>query len=241
MKGTRRSRALVSSRGQGSDDTLLGCRGLSKRFGSTIAVAGVDMDLGEGEILALTGESGSGKSTLLLCLAGILLPDAGEVRFRGRPLNAVSDGERTALRRTEFGFVFQLGHLVPDLSALMNVALPLMLNGASRPRAEAAARAWLGRFGVGSLGDRRPGEMSVGQAQRVAVARALVTRPSVVFADEPTGSLDSRNAEVVIEMLTRAAREQGSAVLLATHSATVAGVADRQLVMRDGMVAGAVR
>jgi putative ABC transport system ATP-binding protein len=123
----------------------------------------------------------------------------------------------------------------------MNVALPLMLSGTSRRRAEAEARGWLRRFSVSALEDRRPGEMSVGQGQRVAVARALVTRPRVVFADEPTGSLDSRNAAVVIEMLARTAREHGSAVLLATHSAAVAGVADRELVMRDGIVMGVAR
>lgn len=230
-----RTGASVQSEGR---VPLLACRGLRKRFGSTVALRGVEIDLREGEILALTGESGSGKSTLLLCLAGVLLPDGGDVRFRGRSLIRLSDRERTALRRTEFGFVFQLGHLVSDLPALLNVALPLMLNGVARRRAEEQARVWLRRFGVGEIVDRKPGEMSVGQAQRVAVARAMVTGPSVVFADEPTGSLDSRNAAVVIEMLVGTAREHGTAVVLATHSATVAGVADRELVMKDGILAG---
>ncbi len=225
----------------GGGKPVLRCRDMHKRFGSTVALAGVDLQLFEGEILAVSGESGSGKSTLLLCMAGILALDEGAVVFRGQDLADMPDSKRTALRRTEFGFVFQLGHLVADLPAVVNVALPLMLNGTPRSQAQSAARRWLGRFGVEDLADRRPGDMSVGESQRVAVARSLVSRPTVVFADEPTGSLDSGNAGIVIQMLVEAAREDGAAVVLVTHSPAIARLADRELVMRDGAIDGAAR
>lgn len=218
-------------------ESILSCRGLRKRFGATPALTGVDLSLHEGEVVAVTGESGSGKSTLLLCLAGILRPDGGEVSFEGKQLTRLSDTELSELRRTHFGFVFQLGHLVPDLPAVVNVALPLLLGGARRAEAERLAMDWLDRLGVVGVADRKAGEMSVGQAQRVAVARALIARPRVVFADEPTGSLDSKNAAAVLELLLDAAREQGAAVLLATHSRSVAGAADRTVFLRDGTIA----
>ncbi len=224
--------------GQSPPPGVLACRGLRKSFGSTVALRGVDLDVRPGEVLAVTGESGSGKSTLLLCLGGILLPDGGSVTFCGQELGALSDPERTALRRTEFGFVFQLGHLVPDLPAVLNVALPLMLNGIDRRRAEREALDLLEHVGVAELAGRRPGEMSVGQAQRVAVARALITSPSVVFADEPTGALDSGNAAKVLDLLVAGARERGATLILVTHSSAVAAVADRKVVMRDGMIVG---
>jgi putative ABC transport system ATP-binding protein len=229
------TRPSPSRRGQVAE-SLLVARGVIKRFGETIALRGVELVVRQGEILAITGESGSGKSTLLLCMAGILPVDAGEVLYGGQDLATLRDAERTVLRRTDFGFVFQLGHLVTDLSAVVNVALPLMLAGKRRQAAEREAHAWLRRFGVDEVADRRPGDMSVGQAQRVAVARAFVTGPRVIFADEPTGSLDSKNSAVVIDLLVNAAHQQGSAVMLATHSETVASAADSKCVMRDGLI-----
>ena len=187
------------------------------------------------------GPSGSGKSTLLHCLAGILAPDAGTVLFEGRRIEGLSESERTRLRRTAFGFVFQFGQLVPELSAVENVALPLLLNNVRRSVAEARAAAWFPRLGLEGMERRRPGEMSGGQAQRVAVARALVTEPSVVFADEPTGSLDTIAGEQVMELLTTAAVEQNTSVLLVTHEARVAAYAGREIVVRDGRVSGADR
>jgi putative ABC transport system ATP-binding protein len=166
---------------------------IHKRFGSTVALDGLALEVDGGEIVAILGPSGSGKSTVLLCLAGILLPDAGEVRYRGRSLAEVSDAVRTRLRRDEFGFVFQFGQLVPELTALDNVSLPLRLAGLRRRDAIGRAREFLGQLGVDDVAEKRAGEMSGGQAQRVAVARALVSRPRVIFADEPTGSLDSTN------------------------------------------------
>jgi putative ABC transport system ATP-binding protein len=216
---------------------LVEAEDVQKRFGGTVALDGVSLRMGGGEIVAILGPSGSGKSTLLLCLAGILTPDAGDVRYRGRSLASVSDAVRTRLRRDEFGFVFQFGQLVPELTALDNVSLPLRLAGLTRRDAIARAREFLGTLGVDDIADKRAGEMSGGQAQRVAVARALVTRPRVIFADEPTGSLDSTNGELVMELLVSTARHQGSSVVLVTHEPQVAAYADREVVVRDGKLA----
>jgi len=210
---------------------------VQKRFGGTVALEDVSLGLAGGEIVAVLGPSGSGKSTLLLCLAGILLPDEGDVRYRGRSMAAVTDSTRTKLRRDEFGFVFQFGQLVPELTALDNVSLPLRLAGVKRRAAVMRAREWLEMLGVDDVADHRAGEMSGGQAQRVAVARALVTGPRVVFADEPTGSLDSINGELVMELLVSTARRQGTSVILVTHEPQVAAYADREVVVRDGRVA----
>ncbi|GAB2751443.1 ABC transporter ATP-binding protein [Amycolatopsis magusensis] len=213
---------------------LLKARDLHKSFGHTTALRGADISVRAGEVLAVMGPSGSGKSTLLHCLAGIVTPDSGTIDYRGRDLIGMSDKERSALRRTEFGFVFQFGQLVPELTCLENVALPLRLTGAKRSVAEEKARQWLDRLEVGELGGRRPGDVSGGQGQRVAVARALVTGPKVIFADEPTGALDSLNGEMVMRMLTDAARTTQAAVVLVTHEPRVAAYSDREVVVRDG-------
>jgi putative ABC transport system ATP-binding protein len=185
------------------------------------------------------GPSGSGKSTLLHCLAGILPPDAGSVAYEGRELTTMSDRERSALRRRDFGFVFQFGQLVPELDCVENVALPLRLEGVRRREAERRATRWLERLEVAALAAKRPGDISGGEGQRVAVARALATEPRVLFADEPTGALDSLNGERVMELLTAAARDHGAAVVLVTHEPRVAAYADRQIVVRDGRIGGA--
>ena len=213
---------------------LLACRDLRKAFGATPALAGASLELAAGEIVAVMGPSGSGKSTLLHCAAGILVPDEGQVLFDGQSVGELSDARRSALRRSDFGFVFQFGRLVPELSCIENVSLPLRLSGT--PRRDAAGRAaeWLERLEVTDVAAKLPGEVSGGQGQRVAVARALVTQPRVVFADEPTGALDSLNGERVMQLLTVAARETGAAVVLVTHEARVAAYADREVIVRDG-------
>jgi putative ABC transport system ATP-binding protein len=183
------------------------------------------------------GPSGSGKSTLLHCLAGILVPDSGAVYFAGQRIDTTSDAERSALRRERFGFVFQLGQLVPELTAEENVALPLLLNGVGRGEAIGRARSWFDRLDLAGLERRRSGELSAGQAQRVALARGLVAAPDVVFADEPTGSLDSLAGEQVMELLVGAARDHGTTVVLVTHDPRVAAYADREVIVRDGRVA----
>ncbi|MFE9773101.1 ABC transporter ATP-binding protein [Streptomyces sp. NPDC005931] len=217
-------------------EPLLVARDLVKTHGRTPALRGASLDLLTGEVLAVTGASGSGKSTLLHCLAGIVRPDRGSVTYRGQRLDQLPEKRLSMLRRTDFGVVFQFGQLIPELTALDNVALPLLLAGASRSRAHERAGEWLERFGVRGQEGLRPGEMSGGQAQRTALARALVTGPKVVFADEPTGALDSLAAEQAMTALAHTARESGTAVLLITHDAQTAAYADREVSLRDGTV-----
>lgn len=217
-------------------EPLIVAENLRLSFGATTALDSASVEVHAGEVLALMGPSGSGKSTLLHCLAGILHPDQGRVTYAGRDLTALHDDERSALRRTEFGFVFQFGQLVPELTCLENVALPLRLGGAARGAARRSAAAWLDRLEVSDVAGKRPGQVSGGQGQRVAVARALVTRPKVVFADEPTGALDSLNGERVMRLFVAAARDTGAAVVLVTHEPRVAAYSDREAVVRDGLV-----
>jgi len=220
-------------------EAMLSGTSLRKRFGKTTALDGVSVSLEPGEIVAVMGPSGSGKSTLLHCLGGILRPDEGEVWFDGERIDALGEGPRTKLRRSSFGFVFQLGQLVSELDLLENVALPLLLAGRTRKDALAESDGWLERLGVHDVADQRPGEVSAGQAQRGAVARALIHGPRVVFADEPTGALDSLAGEQVMELLVSTSKEQGTAVVLVTHDVRVAAYADREVIVRDGRTTNA--
>jgi len=217
-------------------EPLIAARAISKSFGRTPALRGASVSVAAGEILAVMGPSGSGKSTLLHCLAGIFPPDDGEIVFDGQRLDRLSEASRTELRRTAFGFVFQFGQLVPELTAADNVALPLLLNRVRRPAAYQEAFGWLDRLGLEGKDGRRTGELSGGEAQRVAVARALAIKPRVLFADEPTGSLDSLTGERVMDLLVGLATEEGTTVVLVTHDARVAAYAEREVVVRDGKV-----
>ena len=227
---------LPAAAGANGTTKIIEARDLVKSFGETPALRGASLGVRSGEIVAVMGPSGSGKSTLLHCLAGILVPDQGEVSYGGLRLDTLSDDRRSALRRDRFGFVFQSGQLVPELPAEENVALPLLLSGARRGPAMTAARQWFPALGLDGLGGRRSGELSGGQAQRVALARGLVAAPQVLFADEPTGSLDSMSGELVMDLLTAAARQHGTTVVLVTHDARVAAYADREVIVRDGKV-----
>jgi putative ABC transport system ATP-binding protein len=218
--------------------TLIEARDVHKSFGQTPALRGASVNVADGEILAIMGPSGSGKSTLLHCLAGIFPPDSGEVLFNGQALSALSEAARTKLRRTAFGFVFQFGQLVPELTAADNVALPLLLNRTKRKVAYKTADTWLDKLGIGDKGRRRTGELSGGEAQRVAIARALALAPKIIFADEPTGSLDSLTSEKVMDQLTGLTRELGTTVVIVTHDARIAAHADRIAMVSDGVVAG---
>jgi putative ABC transport system ATP-binding protein len=220
----------------GTRSPLIEARGVTKSFGQTQALRGASVAVAAGEILAVMGPSGSGKSTLLHCLAGIFSPDEGEIVFDGQRLDQLSEARRTELRRTAFGFVFQFGQLVPELTAADNVALPLLLNRVRRAAAYEQAMSWLARLGLEGKDGRRTGELSGGEAQRVAVARALAIKPKVLFADEPTGSLDSLTGEKVMNLLTDLTREEGTTVVLVTHDARVAAYAEREVVVRDGRV-----
>jgi putative ABC transport system ATP-binding protein len=216
--------------------SLIEARDVHKSFGQTPALRGTSVAASQGEILAIMGPSGSGKSTLLHCLAGIFTPDTGEVWFDGRRLDTLDEAARTKLRRTAFGFVFQFGQLVPELTAADNVALPLLLNRVRRRAANKTAQTWLDKLGLGGKGGRRTGELSGGEAQRVAVARALALAPKLIFADEPTGSLDSLTGEKVMDLLVGLARDQGTTTVIVTHDARVAASADRVVMVRDGLV-----
>jgi putative ABC transport system ATP-binding protein len=217
-------------------NAIIEARGVVKSFGQTPALRGATIAVRQGEILAVMGPSGSGKSTLLHCLAGILIPDEGQVWFGGQRMDTLGENRRSELRRDRFGFVFQFGQLVPELTAEENVALPLLLGGTRRSPALAEARPWFGKLGLDGLERRRSGELSGGQAQRVALARGLAGGPEILFADEPTGSLDSVSGELVMSLLTAAVREQGTTVILVTHEARVAAYADREVIVRDGTV-----
>ncbi|MBB2902112.1 putative ABC transport system ATP-binding protein [Kineococcus radiotolerans] len=220
---------------------ILTARGLVMTYGSTRALDGVDVTVRAGESVAVMGPSGSGKTTLLHVLAGVLRPTSGTVDLAGTDLVALSDAQRTRLRRDDFGFVFQSGQLLAELPAEENAALPLLLAGRPRAAATARARELLARLGLAGMERRRPGELSGGQAQRVAIARALVGSPSVVFADEPTGALDQATGREVLDLLTSAARAGGAALVVVTHDPGVARWCDRTLAMRDGRVVGEFR
>ncbi|MFI6476876.1 ABC transporter ATP-binding protein [Nonomuraea sp. NPDC050663] len=221
---------------------MLEGRNLVKSYGRTTALSGVSLRVEAGEIVAITGPSGSGKSTLLHCLAGIVRPEAGEVTLDGRRIDTLGEAGLTRLRREGFGVIFQFGELVPELTALENVALPLMFNGHGRNDALGVAAGWLDRLELAEIGGRRPGELSGGQIQQVALARALVTGPRIVFADEPTGALDTLAGERVMRLLTETARESRTALLIVTHDNRVAAYADREVALRDGAVlAGSAR
>jgi putative ABC transport system ATP-binding protein len=215
---------------------IIEARDVVLSFGRTPALRGAGLSVAAGEILAIMGPSGSGKTTLLHCLAGILTPDSGEIHFAGRRVDTMGETERSSLRRDRFGFVFQFGQLVPELTAEENVALPLLLGGVRRAAALKEAGTWFERLGLDGLDKRRSGELSGGQAQRVALARGLVARPEILFADEPTGSLDSLTGEHVMDLLVAAAREQGTTVIVVTHEPRVAAYADREVIVRDGKV-----
>ena len=202
----------------------------------TVALRGISLSVGAGEIVAVTGPSGCGKSTLLHAAAGIIRPQAGSVRLLGHELETLDETARTQLRRRRVGIVLQFGQLVPELPILENVALPLLLDGHEHASAYTAAKEWLDRAGLEVAGDTPPAELSGGQAQRVAVARALVTGPAVIFADEPTGSMDTIGGEHLLELILGAARDHGTAVVLVTHDNVVAAHADREVRLRDGRV-----
>jgi len=234
-----RTTSLIPAPGAAPDGVVLRARDVHKSFGQTHALRGANLDITAGEAVAIMGPSGSGKSTLLHCLAGVLVPDAGTVTFKGRAVHAMDEQERSALRLANFGFVFQFGQLLPELTALDNVTVPLLLGGTRRAAALRQAEAWLDRLGLHGLGDKLPGELSGGEAQRVAVARALATEPDVLFADEPTGSLDSLAAEQVMTVLLETVRASGTTLVVITHDARTAAYTDRTVIVRDGRISGA--
>jgi putative ABC transport system ATP-binding protein len=219
-------------------NTIISAKNIKKSYGQTSVLHGVSLDVKQGEVLAIMGPSGSGKSTLLHSLAAIISVDSGEIIFDGQNIGKFSDNKRSVLRRTAFGFVFQFSQLVPELSVIDNVALPLLLNGVNRNKAYAEAKEWLEAVGLTDKHENTPGEISGGQAQRAAIARAMVVRPKILFADEPTGSLDSLNSEHVMELFIKTAKDNGTTVIMVTHEPSIAAYADREIVVRDGQIVG---
>jgi len=221
---------------------LVEVRNLSKAYGAAPsaveALRKVSFKMEAGSFTSLMGPSGCGKSTLLQLLGGLDTPSEGEVLFEGRSLGSLTDGERSLLRREAFGFVFQFFNLLPNFNAVENVELPLLLAGLGRAQARARARVLLERVGLAGRETHRPSELSGGEQQRVAVARALVHRPKLLLADEPTGNLDSVTGQAVLRLLSRVAREEGCAVLMATHSREAADLGDTLILLKDGAVTG---
>lgn len=209
-------------------------RSYGRRGARVRAVRNVSLDLSAGELVVLRGPSGSGKTTLLNLLGGLDTPTRGEVRVRGTLLDPTAEGQQVELRRQEFGFIFQGSALLGELSARENVDLPLRLAGVPYAERQRRIDDVLGSVGIAAHGAQRPGELSGGQRQRLGIARALVNRPSVIIADEPTGQLDSTNAEAMMRLLTDLVHREQVAAIVSTHDARMAGMADRVLALRDG-------
>lgn len=215
---------------------MLELRDITKSFTQQRVLEGISLTVGDGESVAIMGPSGSGKSTLLHCMSGVLVPDHGEVLFDGRDAAAMSDAERSRLRLEHFGFIFQDGQLLPELTATENVALPQIMRGVSRSQAHMDAVDMLTRLGLGAYVDRYPGQLSGGQGQRVAIARALAGPPAVVFADEPTAALDQATGHEVMQQIVAVCQKFGVTLVLVTHDPKIADWCSRRVEIRDGLI-----
>ncbi len=219
------------------DKPIIAAHDIHKSFGDSEILRGISLNLEHGELLSIMGPSGSGKSTLLHCLAGIMDTDAGSVVYKGHSLSDLSQNDKAKLRRTDFGFIFQFGELIPELPVRDNVALPLLLKGIKKARAYRLADQWLGVVDITYLARHFPHTLSGGETQRVAIARAMAADPKIIFADEPTGSLDSINTKKVMELFVKLAHHYNKSVIYVTHSEELAKYANRVVVLHDGLIA----
>ena len=215
---------------------MLELRDITKSFPQQRVLEGISLSVSNGESVAIMGPSDSGKSTLLHCMSGVLVPDQGEVLFDGHDVAAMSDAERSRLRLEHFGFIFQDGQLLPELTATENVALPQIMRGVSRSQAHKDAVDMLTRLGLGAYVDRYPGQLSGGQGQRVAIARALAGPPSVVFADEPTAALDQATGHEVMQQIVAVCQKFGVTLVVVTHDPKIADWCSRRVEIRDGLI-----
>ncbi len=227
-----------------SNPILLQCNDLCKRYqeGSvqTDVLRNVSFSVAPGEMMAIVGSSGSGKSTLMHLLGGLDTPTSGDVVFNGKSLNGMSSSAKAELRNRELGFIYQFHHLLPDFTAMENVAMPLLIGKVGKAEAEAKAMEMLTAVGLDKRAKHRPSELSGGERQRVAIARALVNNPRLVLADEPTGNLDARNADAIFDLLGELNVRQATAFLVVTHDLHLAKRLNRQMEMRDGQLSGDV-
>lgn len=224
-----------------SGEALLSVEAVTKTYEGRVVLDAVQLQCAAGERLAIMGPSGSGKSTLLNCLAGLETVDAGDIRFLGRSLGSMSEEEVTALRRGQLTSVFQFFHLLPTLRAEENVEFPLLLAGMDRRSRRQRVAALLEEVGLSGRHAAWPSQLSGGELQRLAIARALITEPALILADEPTGSLDSRNGELVLALMRQLTERHGTALILVTHDAEAAKICERRLRMRDGRLSEAGR